>query len=106
MPSKKKPETAELSIPKELLDQLVKVSVSTLLVIVMRGDRHMRQMAHSIPETAKLLGVGIVKTYGLVRNRELETFCVGRRRLCSTAAVARYIEKREGAEREHRAQQA
>ncbi len=63
----------------------------------------MDKLAYPIPEAADLLGVGYVKVYELIREGELETFRVGRRRLCSAAAIQRYIERQEAEERRERA---
>ena len=59
----------------------------------------MLKLAYAVPEAADLLGIGYVKLYELIRRGELETFRVGRRRLCSAAAIQRYIERQEAVER-------
>ena len=63
----------------------------------------MDKLAHAIPDAAELIGVGYVKCYELISSGELETFRVGRRRLCSAAAIQRYIERQEEAERQAKA---
>lgn len=59
----------------------------------------MEKFAYSIKETASLIGLGYVKTCELMTTGELETFTVGRRRLCSPEAIQKYISRREAAER-------
>ncbi len=63
----------------------------------------MEKLAFSVSETAKILGLGYVKTYEEIRTGRLRTFRVGRRRLCSAAAIQRYIERQEAAERQAKA---
>ncbi len=63
----------------------------------------MDKLAYAIPEAAELIGVGYVKCYELISSGELETFRVGRRRLCSVAAIQRYIERQEAEEHQARA---
>ncbi len=62
----------------------------------------MDKLAYPIPEAAEELGIGYVKCYELISSGELETFRVGRRRLCSGAAIQRYIQRQEAAERQAR----
>ena len=63
----------------------------------------MDKLAYPISEAAELIGIGYVKCYELISSGELETFRVGRRRLCSAAAIQRYIERQEAAERQTKA---
>jgi excisionase family DNA binding protein len=62
----------------------------------------MQKLAYPIPEAAELIGVGYVKFYQLIGSGELDTFRVGRRRLCSAAAIERYIKRQEAVERQVR----
>ena len=62
----------------------------------------MEKLAFSVSETAKILGLGYVKTYEEIRTGRLRTFRVGRRRLCSAEALRDYIERCEAEERANR----
>lgn len=57
-------------------------------------------LAVSRAEAARRLGVSVSTLKKLLGDREVESFCVGRRRLIPTSTLGRYVEVRLAAERE------
>ena len=62
-------------------------------------EKHMRdaemRMAHSIEEAAEITNVGRTKIYEAIRNNELRTLKVGRRRLVRTEALRDWLRRLE-----------
>jgi excisionase family DNA binding protein len=54
-----------------------------------------RPIAVSPSEAARLIGVGRTRLYELIRNRELPSFTLGRRRLIRVAAIEAWLSNKE-----------
>ena len=50
----------------------------------------------SIDEAGKALGVGRTKTYGMLKDRQLESIQIGTRRLVKIASIRAFIERSTG----------
>lgn len=53
------------------------------------------QLAYSMPEAARALGIGVSTLYLLIARGEIQTFTIGRRRVVSARAIERFIQRRE-----------
>jgi hypothetical protein len=50
-----------------------------------------------IPDAASAIGVGPTTMYGLIKNNEVETILVGKRRVVLTESLCAYIERKRTA---------
>lgn len=56
----------------------------------------MEKLAYSVPEAAKVLGVGVQTVYNLVHVEGFPAVRVGKRFLIPCAGLARWLEAQEG----------
>lgn len=55
------------------------------------GEPSLQQLAHSIPQTVKISGVGRSTIYAAIKSGELETLKVGARRLVPDDALKAWL---------------
>ena len=58
-------------------------------------------VALSVLDTAKSLSIGKTSVYALIRGSQLETFCIGRKRLVTVASIESLIAQRCDSARLH-----
>lgn len=55
------------------------------------------RMLYSLQEAASQLGIGMTKLAELLRNEEIQSVCIGKRRLVRHEALLNYVDQLSGA---------